>query len=150
MFLLSEYITVNSGATVHLALVTNGVTVRFHFFEIISTVAAVKAALLEAPTYTASPSSIVGRNLNRDFSDTHTTTFENATGVTGGTIIAQEYVGTAAKAGGSLSVIRTQTLKKNTPYLMRFQNIGNQNSEVHLNLGWSENVPQGPPFWPQP
>jgi hypothetical protein len=150
IFLLSEYIAVNQGATVHLALLTNGVTVRFHFFEIVSSVAAVKAALLEGPTYTASSSTVVGRNLNRNFSDSHTVTFENAASVSGGTVIASEYVGTAAKAGGSLSVIRTHTLKNETAYLMRFQNIGNQNTEVHLNLGWSENVPQGPPFWPQP
>lgn len=150
VFLLSEYISISSGATVHLALVTNGVTVRFHFFEIASTNAAVKAALLENPTYTASASSVVGRNLNRDFSDAHTVDFENAAEVSGGTVIATEYIGTAAKAGGELSISRIHTLKKETPYLMRFQNIGNQTTEVHLNLGWSENVPQGPPFWPQP
>ena len=150
VFLLSEYIPVNSSSTVYLGLVTNGVTVRFHFFDIASSNAAVEAALLEAPTYTASASSVVGRNLNRDFSDAHTVDFESASNVSGGTIIATEYIGTAAKAGGDLSVARIHTLKKNTKYLMRFENIGNQNTKVHINLGWSENVPQGPPFWPQP
>jgi hypothetical protein len=150
IFLLSQYISVASGVTVPLALVTNGVTVRLHFYEILSTEAAIKAALVEAPTYTASSSNVVGRNLNRNFSDTHTVTFENVTNLSGGTVIATEYVGTAAKAGGELSQSRIHTLKKDTKYVMTFQNVGNKTTEVHLNLGWSENVPEGPPFWPQP
>jgi len=150
IFLISEYLSVASGATVSLALVTNGVTVRFHFYEITSTVAAVKAVLLEAPSYTASASSVVGRNLNRNASDAHTVTFENVADLSGGTKLASEYVGTAAKSGGQLSQSRIHTLKNDTDYVMSFQNIGNQTTEVHLNLGWSENIPQGPPFWPQP
>lgn len=150
IFLVSEYLSITSGATLNLALVTNGVIVRIHFYEISSTAAAVKAALIEGPTYTASSSSVVGRNLNRQASDTHTVAFENVANLSGGTTIAREYVGTAAKAGGQLSQSRIHTLKNDADYVMSFQNLGNQTTEVHLNLGWSENVPQGPPFWPQP
>ena len=150
VFLLSEYIPVNDSSTVNLGLVTSASQIRFHFFEIITTEAAVKASLIEAPTYTASASSVAVRNLNRNFPDTFGGVLENATSVAGGTVIATEYVGVAAKAGGSLSVLRTHTLKPSTKYVMRFQNVGNKNTEVHLNLGLSESVPQGPAFWPQP
>jgi hypothetical protein len=148
LFLLSEYIPVNQSATVNLAVVTSTAATRFHFFEIISTEAGVKASLVEAPTYTGSASTVVARNLNRNFPDTFGGVFENATSVTGGVIIATEFVGTDTKAGGSLSVFRTHTLKPSTKYVMRFENVGNKNTLVHFNLGLSESVPQGPQFWP--
>lgn len=148
VFLLSEFITINQSATVGLALNTNGATVRLLAYELISSDAAVKGSFIEDPTFTDSASSVVGRNLHRGFSDTTTVTFENAASITGGTTIATELVGTEAKSGGALSTQRIHTLLPDTSYVMKFENIGNQNTTLHINLLWSEGEPTPPPIWP--
>lgn len=45
------------------------------------------------------------------------------------------------KAGGALAQDKIHTLRNNTTYVMSFYNTGNQTTNCHMNLGWSEREP---------
>lgn len=147
IFLLSEFFTVASLTTLRFGLSTNGTQVEFQFYDIATSLHPVKATLIEAPTVTKTASAIVGRNLNRNDSDTHTVTFFTTAAHTGGTTIASDLVGAGSKAGGAMGQARIHVLKPDTDYLMAFENVGNQDTIVHLNLGWSEGEPNTPGLW---
>ena len=147
IYLVSEFFTVASLATLRFGLSTNGTQVEFQSYDISTSLHPIKATLIEAPTVTPVPSAIVGRNLNRNHPDPHSVDFWTATTHTGGTKIASELVGAGSKAGGVTAQSRIHVLKPNTNYLMTFENIGNQDTVVHLNLGWSEGEPNTPGLW---
>lgn len=147
IYLLSEFFTVPDSSTIRFGLSTNGTQIEIQFYDISSSLHPVKATLIEAPTVTTVPSAIVGRNLNRTVSDTHTVSFWTATTHTGGVPIASELVGSGTKAGGAMASARIFVLKAETNYLMSFENLGNQDTVLHLNLGWSEGEPNTPGLW---
>lgn len=141
VYLIAEFFDVASTASVSFALTTNGKEVEFQFYDIASTQETIRAVLTEEPTgITKFGSQIVGRNLNRRFPDIHTAELQAASGVTGGTVIASELLG-SAKGAGALSSAKVHTLKANATYVMTFHNAGNQNTTCHLNLGWAEADP---------
>jgi hypothetical protein len=141
VFLLHEFFDIPGTTTIYFAMTTNTVPVEFAFYDIASSAEFVKGSLLEAPTVTLGSTTIHGHNLNRQFSDAHDVTFHTATGVSGGTPIASELIGSGSKAGGTISSLKIHVLKPDTTYVMRFQNMGNQATVLHLNLGWVENAP---------
>jgi len=141
VYLMSEFFTVPATASVHFVLETNGKIVQFEFYDITSDTYAVRAALLESPTYTKFGTEIPPRNLNRNYSDVATATLQSASAVSGGVKIASELVGSGTKAGGQLSQSRVHVLKEETGYVMSFYNTGNQTTGCHINLGWSEDEP---------
>lgn len=141
VYLMSEFFTVPALSTLSFALETNGKEVQFEFYDLTSIDLPVRAELLEAPTYTRFGSNIPGRNLNRNFSDAHTSTLVSASAVSGGTVIASELIGSGTKAGGVFSTQRVHILRNDTDYVMTFQNIDNQPTRCHINLGWSEGEP---------
>ena len=141
VYLMSEFFTVGAGASVHFALNTNGKEVEFQFYDISSDQAEIRATLLESPASVTAFNYITPRNLNRKFPDDATASLSAASAVVGGTAIASELVGNAAKAGGDISSRKIHTLRDSTVYVMRFVNVSNQESTVHMNLGWSENDP---------
>jgi hypothetical protein len=147
IFLLSEFFTVSALSTVRFGLSTVGTQIEIQFYDLASSLHPVKATLIEAPTVTPVTSEIVGRNLNRTHSDTHSIDFWTATTHTGGIKIASELVGTGDKAGGVTASARIFVLKADSNYLMTFENLGNQDTVLHLNLGWSEGEPNTPGLW---
>lgn len=147
VWLVSEFFTVASLSTIRFGLSTNGTQVEFQTYDITTSLHPVKATLIEAPTVTTTPSAIVGRNLNRNGSDTHAIDFWTATTHTGGVKIASELVGSGSKAGGAMGQARIHVLKPETDYLMSFENLGNQDTILHLNLAWSEGEPNTPGLW---
>jgi hypothetical protein len=147
IYLLSEFFTLPDSSTIRFGLSTIGTQIEIQFYDLSSTIHPVKAALIEAPTVTPVPSAIVGRNLNRNVTDTHSVTFWTATTHSGGTKVASELVGSAGKAGGTAGQDRIFSLKADTNYLMTFENLGNQETILHLNLGWSEGEPNTPGLW---
>jgi hypothetical protein len=147
VYLLSEFFTVPGSSTIRFGLSTNGTQIEIQSYDISSSLNPVKATLIEAPTVTPVPSVIVGRNLNRNVSDTHTIDFWTATTHSGGTKVASELVGTGTKAGGHMASARIFVLKPETEYLMSFENLSNQDTVLHLNLAWSEGEPNTPGLW---
>ena len=147
IYLLAEFFEIPDAATVYFGLSTNGTSIEFQFYDLVTSLHPVKAQLIENPTCPQTPSAIVGRNLYRTGSDTHTVTFWTAASYTGGTKIASELVGAGSKAGGAAGTSRIHVLAPETHYLMSFQNTGNQPTTLHLNLGWSEGEPGARPLW---
>lgn len=141
VFLLDQFFTVPATGSVHFGFATNGVEVEFQFYDITTISGVIRAELIESPTATLYGPNIPGRNLNRNFSDTHSATLQAASGVSGGTRIASELLGNASKAGGEVSQSKVHTLKNGATYVMAFYNSENQSSLTHLNLGWSEGEP---------
>lgn len=141
VYLMSEFFTLPASGSVYFALNTNGREVEFQFYDITSAQSLVRASLIEAPTATAF-NYITPRNLNRNFPDNATASLSAASAVSGGTVIASELVGNTAKSGGEVSSSKVHTLTNNTVYVMRFVNQDNQDTAMHMNLGWSERDPE--------
>lgn len=141
VYLLHEFFDIPALTTITFAMHTNSTPAEFAFYDIASSSEVVKGEMIEAPTVTLGSTTIHGHNLNRLSSDNHDVTFHTATNVSGGTAIASELIGSGSKAGGVISSQKIHTLKPDTTYVMRFQNLGNQATTVHLNLGWSEDAP---------
>ena len=141
VFLLAQFFDVASTASVSFVLETNGREVQFEFYDLTSVDLPVRAQLIEGPTFTKFGAAISGRNLNRNFPDTHTAGLSAASGISGGVVVASELMGAGTKVGGAFSTQRAHVLKNDTDYVMTFYNPGNQLSRCHINLGWSEGEP---------
>ena len=140
--LLAQFFDISATSSVAFVLDTNGTPIQFEFYDIGSDLHPVKAVLLESASASFNPSaSVVGRNLNRNYPDTHTATLHSASAWGGGTPIASELVGSGSKAGGQISQNKVHILKDNTSYVMVFYNTGSQTTSCHLNLVWSESEP---------
>ena len=142
VYLMSEFFTLPSSGSVYFALDTNGNEVEFQFYDITSAQSLVRASLIEEPATVTQFNYLTPRNLNRKFPDAATASLSAASAVTGGTVIASELIGSTAKSGGEVSSRKVHTLKDDTIYVMRFVNVDNQQSLMHINLGWSEKDPQ--------
>lgn len=142
VYLMSEFFTLPASGSVYFALDTNGKEVEFQFYDITSAQSLVRASLIESPDTVTAFNYITPRNLNRKFADNATASLSAASAVTGGTIIATELIGNTAKAGGDVSSRKVHTLRDDTMYVMRFVNQDNQETAMHMNLGWSEQDPQ--------
>lgn len=142
VYLMAQFFTIPATSSVNFAIFTNGRQIEFQFYDITSDLYAVKAEFVEAPSsLTTYGGNIPARNLNRNYSDATSASLTSASAITGGTVIASEYVGTSGKAGGEISQSKIHTLRDNTTYVMKFYNTGNQATTCHINLGWSENEP---------
>lgn len=141
VYLLSQSFNISGNSTVAFALQTNGVEVQFEFYDLVTVSFPVEAELREGATFTEAAPTLTGRNLNRNFSDSHTATLTAATNVSGGVKIASELMGAGNRAGGDFSTNRVHVLKDDTDYVMTFENLGNQTTRCHINLGWSEGEP---------
>lgn len=141
VYLLAQFFTVNATSSVSFVLETNGKEVQFEFYDLTSVDLPVLAELIEGPTYTKFGPAIPARNLNRNFSDAHTSVLASASAISGGTVIASELIGAGTKVGGAFSTQRVHILRNDTDYVMTFHNPDNQPSRCHINLGWSEGEP---------
>ncbi len=141
VYLLAQSFDISGNSTVAFVLQTNGVEVQFEFYDLVTVNFPVEAELLEDPTFTAVSPTLPGRNLNRNFSDDHTVDLSAASGVSGGVKIASELMGAGRRAGGEFSTSRVHVLRADTDYVMTFENLGNQTTRCHINLGWSEGEP---------
>lgn len=145
IFLISPTFNINALSSIYFALTTGAKVVEFQFYDITSSSEVVEASIYENPTsYTGSASGITPRNLNRNYSDTCQVVLESATSVVGGTFFSGELVGSGAKAGGTISNAKVHSLLPNETYILRFDNLGNQITRVHMNLGWSEGLSEPP------
>lgn len=141
VFLLAQFFEVPRNGSIEFAINTNGKNVEFQFYDIVSEQNEIFAYLIEDPATVTTFSPITPRNLNRNFPDTATAIPSAASGVTGGTVIASELIGTSKKVGGEASSNKIHTLKSDMVYVMRFVNQQAGDSICHINLGWSEGEP---------
>ena len=138
-YLLQREFTVNSPGTAIFKVETGTRGLQIDFYEIVSTVDNVKGELIESPTIGTTGAAIPAYNLNRNYSDAHDTVFTAGTSITGGTVIAAEYITAdkhAASGGGASAKI--YTLKPSTTYGFKFVNKGNQNTTVFFQMSFAE------------
>lgn len=138
-YLLQREFTVNSPGTAIFEVQTGARGLQIDFYEIVSTVDNVKGELIESPTIGTTGAAIPAYNLNRNYSDAHDTTFTAGTSISGGTVIAAEYI-TADKhaASGGGQSAKVYTLKPSTTYGFKFVNEGNQNTTVFFQMSFVE------------
>jgi len=136
---IGQKFAVASPGTVNFAITTGSAGLQIESYEIISDTSNVTATLIEGATVTTSGAAIPTYNLNRNVADNATATLSSASTVTGGTVIATEYL-TADKhaAGGGMGSSKIYTLLPSDDYVFQFVNNGNQTTNVFLNLTFSE------------
>ena len=103
----------------------------------------IRITLFEAPTITSNGTPILGTNMNRTFSDTHTmsvfmTPTITANGLKIGSIFFPLTGGGAHIAGASGGIASDRVLKKNTNYIIRIENVDNATVSLGANFIWSE------------
>lgn len=138
-YIVQSEFTVASPGTAIFQLATGANGLQIEAYEILSTIDSVKASLIEGATVSTNGSAIPAYNMNRNASDAHTAVFTPGTAISGGTVIAAEYI-TADKhaAGGGQASGKIFTLEPNTNYAMTFVNRGNQSTTVFFQMVFVE------------
>lgn len=139
LFLLQREFAITSPGTAVFEMATGANGAQINYYEIISTTDNVKAELVEGATIGTTGSPIPAYNLNRTDSDAHDAVFTAGTSISGGTVVAAEYI-TADKhaaAGGNISG-KIFTLKPSTDYGLKFVNQGNQTTTVFFQMTFAE------------
>lgn len=139
LYILQREFTIASPGTALFQMATGTQGAQIDYYQIISTLENVKAELVEGATITTTGAAIPAYNLNRNMSDAHDATFNAASTVTGGTVIAAEYI-TANKhaASGGMTSGKIYTLEPSSNYAFRFINKGNQTTTVFFQMTFAE------------
>ena len=138
-YLIQREFTVNSPGTAIFQVETGATGLQINSYEIVSDTDTVKAELIEGPTIGTTGAAIPAYNLNREGSDAHDTVFTAGTSITGGTVIAAEYILADKHAAGSgRQSGRIYTLAPSTTYGFKFTNEGNQNTTVFFQMAFVE------------
>jgi len=137
VYLVHNRFTLANGGSATFAFTPGEHGAQFEFYEIEANSSTVYAELLEGATYTAG-SAIPAFNLNRNYADDYDAVLTAATSVSGGTAINSEFVSASNQSGGVISTSKITTLEANTPYVFKFTDIGGTGTQVHFQLGWSE------------
>lgn len=138
VWLVDEVFTLGSAATTQFSFTTGATGAQFEYYSIDTSSQAVQADLYEGATLVTNGTTVTAYNLNRNETDVYTSVLEGATSISGGTAIVTEIVSADKKAGGGMDSGKIITLEPNTEYGFKFTNQGNQNTNVHLQLGFSE------------
>lgn len=138
IYLLAAKFSVTAGAATSFSVMTGPYGAQLDFYEIVSDVSSIYAQLIEGATVVTTGSHIAAYNLNRNVSDSHAAVLKATTSVTGGTVISAELATATNQAGGAISSNKVHTLEANTEYVMKFENVGNQTTNVFFQLGFSE------------
>lgn len=147
VFLVDEVFTLGSAATTQFSFTTGVYGAQFEYYSIDTNSQPVRADLIEAGTITTNGTTYPAYNLNRNEADTYDAVLEGATALTGGTAIVTEIIASDKKAGGGVTSGKIVTLEPSTEYGFKFTNQGNQNTDVHFQLGFSERFNGGNAIW---
>ena len=134
---IGQKFTLSNGGTAAFQITTGDTGAQFQYYEIDAVSSSVYATLLEGAAF-GSATAVVAHNVNRNFPDDYTSELTGATAVTGGTVIASEYVPAANQGGGILLNTNIYTLEPNTSYVMKFVDNGGNGTKVHFKLGFAE------------
>lgn len=147
VFLVDEIFTLGSAATTQFSFTTGAYGAQFEYYSIDTNSQAVRADLIEGGTITTNGTTFPAYNLNRNEADTYDAVLEGATTLTGGTAIVTEVMAADKKAGGGVASGKIITLEPSTEYGFKFTNLGNQNTDIHFQLGFSERFNGGNAIW---
>lgn len=134
---IGQLFTLANSGTAHFQITTGSTGAQFQYYQIDANSSSVYAQLLEGATF-GSATPVAAYNVNRNFADDYTSVLTGATAVSGGTIIASEYVPSGNQGGSMLVNTNVYTLEPDTSYVMRFIDNGGNGTKVHFKLGFSE------------
>jgi len=147
-YFVFQTFTISALGTVNFAVATGAGGLQVDYFETTSTVENVSTYLIEGATVVTTGAAIPAYNLNRNVSDTVSAVFKAATSVTGGTVVAQEFITADKKAaGGGKTSGQIYTLKPSNDYALRFVNEGNQETKIFYQLGFVEDFNGNNDVW---
>ena len=138
IYLVNQLFTIPANSSVRFSFEAGPTGAQIDFYEFAVTSENVYAELIENATITVTGSSIPVYNLNRNKPDVHTSVLKAATAITGGTTISSELVTASKGVGGIVTSGKIHTLKANTQYGFRFTNQGNSSTQIHFQMGFSE------------
>lgn len=134
---IGELFTLINGGTAAFQITTGDTGAQFQYYEIDAASSSVYATLLQGAAF-GSATAVVAHNVNRNFPDDYASELTGATAVTGGTVIASEYVPAANQGGGILLNTNVYTMEPNTSYVMKFVDDGGKGTKVNFKLGFAE------------
>ena len=137
VLVVNELFTLSNAGSASFAMRTGPYGAQFQFYEIDVDSSNVYAELIEGATY-GTGGTVLAYNLNRNASDLYDSVLTAASNVTGGTVISAEYVPASNQGGGQFSTLKVHTLVPSTEYVMTFTDNGGNGTEVHFQLGFSE------------
>lgn len=137
-YLIDQVVSIESGASVNFAFTAGTTGAQFDSWNFVSTSDNVLGQLFEGATIVTSGTTIPAHNLNRNFSDSYTSTLVSASSITGGTAIIQEMITASKSSSGGITSSKVVTLEPNTQYGFKFTNLGNQTTSLHVQLGFVE------------
>ena len=137
IYVLGREFSITVGTSISFSITTGAYGAQFDFYSIISDKANVFAELIEGATIVTTGNPIPAYNLNRNFSDAHTSVLRSATSVTGGTTVSSEFISASNQAAGSLTSDKIHTLKANTQYAFKFTALG-ATTDIYFQMGFSE------------
>lgn len=146
VFIANAVFTLSNSGSTAFAIRTGSTGAQIQFYQIDVESSTVYAQLIQGATY-GTGGTVVGYNINRQFSDTYTSVLTGANNVTGGTAVNTEYVPAANQGGGLFTSNKVVTLQPSTEYVMKFTDFGGNGTEVHFQLGWSEQYNGGHDIW---
>jgi len=138
LYLVQSKFTLAASGTALFNMATPVGGTQLEFYEIVSTAEPVFAELVEGGTPTTG-GTVPSYNINRNEADDAATVFTQATVLTGGTVVSAELV-TGSKQGGGASgtFSKIHTLQGSSDYGMRFVNQSNQETDVFVQIAFSE------------
>ena len=138
VYTVSQYFPVANNQSVYFSFLTGATGAQFNFWNFSSTTSDVLASLIEGATIVTTGSAIPAYNMDHRFPDDYTAVLKAATSITGGTVALSEFVGGSNQAAGGMTSNKVVTLKPNTEYGFRFQDVGGNGTNVHIQIGWVE------------
>lgn len=138
IYAVSRYLPIANNGTAIFSFTTGDTGAQFEFWEFSSSSSSVLASLVEGATIVTAGSAISGYNLNRNESDAYEAVLQEATSMTGGTVVYTDYVGASNQATGGAANSMPMTLEPNTQYGFRFVDVGGNGTDLHINIGWAE------------
>lgn len=130
--------TLTSGQIENLSFMTGPTGAQLDYYQLVSESSSVFSQIIEGATVTTVGDAIPVYNINRNFSDTPTSVIKAASVATGGTVVQSEFVTASNQGGGAISSQKIVTLKPNTQYVFRAENVGNQSTSWYSQIGFSE------------
>lgn len=146
VFIANAVFTLSNNGSTAFAMRTGPHGAQFQFYEIDVEDSTVRADLIQGATY-GTGGTVTGYNLNRNFSDSYDAVLTGATNITGGTVINTEYIPASKQSGSILATQKVVTLEPSTEYVMRFTDLGGKGTQMHFQLGWSEQYNGGHDIW---
>ena len=138
IYSVSRYFPITNNGTAIFSFTTGDSGAQFENWTFESSTSSVIGSLIEGATITTSGSAIPAYNLNRNYPDTHDAVLIGASALTGGTTILTQYIGASNQAAGGSQTNTPVTLEPNTQYGFKFQDVGGNGTNLHIQIDWTE------------